>query len=220
MNKPYEIERTGITDFSSFLSKVFFNMFLGLLLTAISAYMTLATGLWTKIGTAGAIGFGILSFVLVIMTGILRKNGLLAGIMFYLFSACEGILLAPIFYIYTGASIITAFASASILFGIMALFAMTKKVDFRQFGTYLFVGLIGIIVASLLNMFLFHSAGFNMVINAITIIIFLGLTAYDIQTLEEVAYTDGNAFFGALALYLDLINLFLALLNLFGERRR
>ncbi|WP_457570067.1 Bax inhibitor-1/YccA family protein [Desulfurobacterium sp.] len=220
MNRLYEIERTGTTDFSSFLSKVFLNMFLGLLLTAISAYMTLATGLWARIGTAGAIGFGILSFVLVIMTGVLRKNGLLAGIMFYLFSACEGILLAPIFYIYTGASIITAFASASILFGIMALLAMTKKVDFRQFGTYLFVGLIGIIVASLLNMFLFHSVGFNMVINAITIVIFLGLTAYDIQTLEEVAYTDGNAFFGALALYLDLINLFLALLNLFGERRR
>ncbi|WP_022847652.1 Bax inhibitor-1/YccA family protein [Desulfurobacterium sp. TC5-1] len=219
MNRFYEIEKAGTADFASFLSKVFLNMFLGLLLTAISAYMTLATGLWARIGTVGAIGFGILSFVLVIMTGVLRKNGLLAGIMFYLFSACEGILLAPIFYIYTGASIITAFASASILFGIMALLAMTKKVDFRQFGTYLFVGLIGIIVASLLNMFLFHSAGFNMAINAITIIIFLGLTAYDIQTLEEVAYTDGNAFFGALALYLDLINLFLAILSLFGERR-
>ncbi|WP_457568462.1 Bax inhibitor-1/YccA family protein [Desulfurobacterium sp.] len=219
MNRLYEIEKTGASDFSTFLSKVFLNMFLGLLLTAISAYMTLVTGLWTRIGTAGAIGFGILSFVLVIMTGVLRKNGLLAGIMFYLFSACEGILLAPLFYVYTGASIITAFASASILFGIMALLAMTKKVDFRQFGTYLFVGLIGIIIASLLNAFLLHSAGFGMAINAITIIVFLGLTAYDIQTLEEVAYTDGNAFFGALALYLDLINLFLAILSLFGERR-
>ncbi len=219
MDRFYQIEKTGTTDFNAFLSKVFLNMFLGLLLTAISVYMTLSTGLWTKIGTFGAIGFGILSFVLVILTGVLRNNGVLAGITFYLFSALEGMLLAPIFYIYTGSSIITAFASASILFGIMAILALTKKVDFRRFGTYLFVGLIGIIIASLLNMFLLHSAGFGMVISAITVIVFLGLTAYDIQKLEEMAYTDGNAFFGALALYLDLINLFLALLNLFGERR-
>ena len=219
MNRIYQMERVEARDFNTFLSKVFLNMFLGLLLTAISAYMTLATGLWTRIGTFGLIGFGIASFILVILTGVLRNNGILAGITFYLFSALEGVMLAPIFYIYTGASIITAFASAGFLFGIMAILALTKKVDFRKFGTYLFVGLIGIIIASLLNIFLIKSAGLGIVISIITVIVFLGLTAYDIQRLEEMAYTDGNAFLGALTLYLDLINLFLALLNIFGERR-
>ena len=213
------MERTETTSFSAFLGKVLLNMFLGLLLTAITAYLALTSGLVFAFGKWGFIGFAVLSFVLVIATGLLRNNGLLAGVAFYLFSAAEGVLLAPILVIYTGKSIITAFLSASILFGIMALLAMSKKVDFRRFGTYLFVGLIGIIVASLLNIFLVKSAGLGIAISVVTVLVFLGLTAYDIQKLEEMAYTEGNAFFGALALYLDLINLFLALLRLFGERR-
>ena len=216
---PVVMERTEVTSFNAFLGKVFLNMFLGLLLTAITSYLALTSGLVFAFGKLGFISFAVLSFVLVIATGLLRNNGLLAGVAFYLFSAAEGVLLAPILVIYTGKSIITAFLSASILFGIMALLAMSKKVDFRRFGTYLFVGLIGIIVASLLNIFLVKSAGLGIAISVVTVLVFLGLTAYDIQKLEEMAYTEGNALFGALALYLDLINLFLALLRLFGERR-
>ncbi|ADY72966.1 protein of unknown function UPF0005 [Desulfurobacterium thermolithotrophum DSM 11699] len=216
---PIAVEKTEVTSFNAFLGKVFLNMFLGLLLTAITAYLSLTSGFVFSLGKWGFIGFAVLSLVLVIATGLLRNNPLLSGAAFYLFSAAEGILLAPIFIVYTGSSIITAFLTASILFGIMALLAISKKVDFRKFGTYLFVGLIGIVVASLLNVFLLKSAGLGIAISILTVLVFLGLTAYDIQKLEEMAYTEGNAFFGALALYLDLINLFLALLRLFGERR-
>ncbi len=213
-------EGLKVSDFNAFISKVFLNMFLGLILTAICAYMTVSTGLVYSLSGWGWIGFAIFSFLLVISTGLLRHNGILAGISFYAFSAVEGTLLAPILIVYTGKSIITAFALSGMLFGLMALLAMTNKVDFRRFGVYFLVGLIGIILASLLNVFLFKSAGISFGVSVVTIILFLGLTIYDIQTLEDIAYTDGNAFFGALSLYLDFINLFIAILNIMGERRR
>ncbi len=209
------------STFSAFLAKVFFNLTLGLLLTALTSYFTIASGFYRTLVSNGFAFWGlvILTFVLVIASAPASKNGTVAGIIFYLFSAVEGMLLAPILLVYTGASIAYAFAGASVLFGIMTLLALSGKVDFTRFGTFLFVGLIGIIVVSLLNVFIFHSAGLSFAISILTVLVFLGLTAYDIQKLREIAFTEGNAFFGALMLYLDIINLFLALLEIFGERK-
>jgi len=203
-------------DFNSFLGKVFLNLFLGFIVTAVSAYLAIYSGAIASLGKLGFILLAILSFVLVIAVSALRQNPLLAGIVFYLFCAIEGILLGPIFLVYTKTAIFKAFIATGISFLTMAILAFTKKIDFRQFGSFLFAGLIAIIIASIVNIFL-GSSTLDLVISIITIVVFLGLIGYDLQTLEEIAYTDGNAYFGALNLYLDIINLFLAFLRIFGR---
>jgi len=203
-------------DFNSFLGKVFLNLFLGFIVTAVSAYLAIYSGAIASLGKLGFILLAILSFVLVIAVSALRQNPLLAGIVFYLFCAIEGILLGPIFLVYTKTVIFKAFIATGISFLTMAILAFTKKIDFRQFGSFLFAGLIAIIIASIVNIFL-GSSTLDLVISIITIVVFLGLIGYDLQTLEEIAYTDGNAYFGALNLYLDIINLFLAFLRIFGR---
>ncbi len=203
-------------DFNSFLGKVFLNLFLGFIVTGVSAYLAIHSGAVLSLGKLGFILLAIFSFILVIAISALRQNPLLAGIAFYLFCAIEGIMLGPVFLVYTKAVIFKAFIATGVSFFSMALLAFTKKVDFRQFGSFLFAGLIAIIVASIVNIFL-GSSTLDLVISIITIIVFLGLVGYDLQTLEEIAYTDGNAYFGALNLYIDIINLFLAFLRIFGR---
>ncbi len=203
-------------DFNSFLGKVFLNLFLGFIVTGISAYLAITTGAVYSLGKLGFILFAILSFVLVIATGVLRNNPVLAGIAFYLFCAVEGILIGPVFLIYTKAAIFKAFIATGVSFFVMALLAMSKKIDFRQYSSFLFAGLIALVIASIVNIFL-GSSTLDLVISAITIIVFMGLIAYDLQTLEEIAYTDGNAYFAALNLYIDILNIFLAFLRIFGR---
>ena len=203
-------------DFNSFLGKVFLNLFLGFIVTGVSAYLAIYSGAIASLGKLGFIFLAILSFVLVIAVSALRQNPLLAGIVFYLFCAVEGILIGPVFLIYTKAVIFKAFIATGVSFLTMAILAFTKKINFKQFGSFLFAGLIAIIIASIINIFL-GSSTLDLVISIITIVVFLGLIGYDLQTLEEVAYTDGNAYFGALSLYLAIINLFLAFLRIFGR---
>jgi FtsH-binding integral membrane protein len=137
------------------------------------------------------------------------------------FAALMGLSFATIFVVYNMGSIVTAFMGAAVLFGVMSFYGYFTKKDLTSMGQFMFVGLIAIIIASIINIFI-GSTVFQMVISAIAIIIFLGLTAYDTQKIREmVSYdNDGRAeITGALTLYLDFINLFLSLLQLFGERR-
>ena len=137
------------------------------------------------------------------------------------FAALMGLSFATIFVIYNMGSIVSAFMGGAILFGVMSGYGYFTKKDLSGFGSLLFVGLIAIIIASIVNIFI-GSTVMQMVISAIAILIFLGLTAYDTQQIrEEVSYTnDGIAEIrGALTLYLDFINLFLNLLQLFGEKK-
>ena len=134
------------------------------------------------------------------------------------FAALMGLSFAVIFAVYTMSSIFTAFMGAGVLFGTMSFFGYFTKKDLSELGSLLFVGLIAIIIASIINIFI-GSTVMQMVISAIAIIIFLGLTAYDTQQIREmVTYDadDGVEVMGALTLYLDFINLFLNLLQLFG----
>jgi FtsH-binding integral membrane protein len=138
------------------------------------------------------------------------------------FAALMGLSFATIFAIYTMGSIFSAFMSAAVLFGVMSFYGYFTKKSLDSLGQFLFVGLIAIIIASLINIFI-GSTVMQMVISAIAVIIFLGLTAYDTQKIREMVSIEtetGNAeIIGALTLYLDFINLFLSLLQLFGGRK-
>lgn len=138
------------------------------------------------------------------------------------FAALMGLSFATIFAVYNMGSIVSAFMGGAILFAVMSGYGYFTKKDLSGLGSLLFVGLIAIIIASIVNIFI-GSTVMQMVISAIAILIFLGLTAYDTQRIrEEVSYDNVNGIAeirGALTLYLDFINLFLSLLQLFGERK-
>ena len=144
-----------------------------------------------------------------------------AMLMLHGFAALMGLSFATIFVVYTSMSIVQAFLGAACLFLAMSLYGYTTKRDLTGVGQFMFIGLIGIIIASVINIFI-GSSLMQMVVSALAVIIFLGLTAYDTQKIREmIAYDrDGHAeVSGALTLYLDFINLFLSLLQLFGNRK-
>jgi len=144
---------------------------------------------------------------------------------FWIYAALMGIGLAPVLLLYTGASVAQVFFVTAATFGAMSLWGYTTKRDLTGFGSFLFMGLIGIIIASLVNFFL-QSGTMQLVISIIGVLVFTGLTAYDTQQIKESYYVsdDGQvmgkkAVMGALRLYLDFINLFIMLLRLMGDRR-
>ena len=145
-----------------------------------------------------------------------------AQFMLHGFAALMGLSFATIFVVYTTASIVTAFMGAAVLFATMSGYGYFTKKDLTSVGQFMFVGLIAIIIASIINIFI-GSTVMQMVISALAVVIFLGLTAYDKQKIREIVSVGGDTrsqeVAGALTLYLDFINLFIALLQLFGGRR-
>ena len=137
------------------------------------------------------------------------------------FAALMGLSFATIFALYQMGSIVSAFMSAAILFGTMSFYGYFTKKNLDSIGQFMFIGLIAIIISSIVNIFI-GSTVFQMVISAASVIVFLGLTAYDTQKIRELVSVenDGKAeVMGALSLYLDFINLFISLLQLFGSRK-
>ena len=142
------------------------------------------------------------------------------------FAALMGLSLAPIFLMYTGASIARAFFITASLFGAMSLYGYTTKKDLTGMGSFLFMGLIGVVIASVVNIFL-KSSGLDFVVSILSVIIFTGLTDYDSQRIKSMYYQlagSGDAIakasiMGALSLYMDFINLFITMLRFFGDRR-
>ena len=148
-----------------------------------------------------------------------------ARLLFFVYAGLLGLSLASIFVVYTQSSLSRVFFISAASFGAMSLWGYTTKADLSGFGSFLFMGLIGIVIASVVNLFL-HSAMMTFVISIIGVLVFTGLTAYDTQSIKEsyVASDDGTvagrkAIFGALRLYLDFINLFVMLMQLLGNRR-
>jgi len=166
-----------------------------------------------------------LGLVMVMSFGINRLSPAAALTLFFVYAGLLGLSLATIFVAYTGASISRVFFISAATFGAMSLYGYTTQRDLTGFGSFLFMGLIGIVIASLVNIFL-HSSGLSWVISVVGVLVFVGLTAYDTQNIKEMysPMDDGTvavrkAVMGALRLYLDFINLFLMLLRLFGDRR-
>ena len=170
--------------------------------------------------------FAPLGLVLLMSFGINRLSSTALIGVFLVYSVLMGMSLSFIFLAYTASSIYAIFISSGAMFGLMALIGYTTKTDLTKLGSLLMMALIGIIVASLINMFL-HSEGMSYLISFIAVVVFTGLTAYDVQKLKDIgaqteAGTEATAkmsIMGALTLYLDFINLFLALLRLFGSRK-
>lgn len=170
--------------------------------------------------------FAPIIFVIAMSAGFNRFSYPVLLFLFLLYSAVMGASLSFIFLAYTSSSIAGTFASAAGMFGLMAIVGYTTKTDLTKFGSIMFMGLIGIIVASLINWFL-QSDGLNYIISFIGVLVFTGLTAYDVQKLKNIGAgvefglesTKKLVIMGALNLYLDFINLFLFLLRLFGDRK-
>ena len=166
-----------------------------------------------------------LAFILVLSFGIARMRASTAQLTFWAFAAVMGLSLSSIFLVYTGQSIVTTFFVSAATFLGMALYGYTTKRDLTAWGSFLFMGLLGLIVASLVGLFV-QSSALQFAISVIGVLIFTGLTAYDAQKIKEMYYggddseTYGKkAVMGALRLYLDFINLFLYLLRFIGDRR-
>ena len=166
-----------------------------------------------------------LGLVMLLSFGINRLSASTALMLFFVYAGLLGLSLASIFLVYTHASITRVFFISAASFGALSLWGYTTQRDLTGVGSFMFMGLIGIIIASLVNVFL-HSTGLDWAISIIGVVVFAGLTAYDTQSIKEMysPMDDGTvggrkAVMGALRLYLDFINLFLMLLRLMGDRR-
>jgi uncharacterized protein len=220
----------------TFLSSVFSWMGIALAVSAITAYVFgtdmsyMQYLLNPETGKLSALGyivmFAPLGFVLLMGFGFNKLSSTALIALFMVYSVIMGMSLSFIFLAYTTGSIYGVFIASAGMFGLMALVGYTTKTDLTKLGSILIMGLIGIVIAGLVNLFL-RSDGMSYIISFLAVIIFTGLTAYDVQKLKNIGtgveYGTENtaklAILGALTLYLDFINLFLALLRLFGGRR-
>jgi hypothetical protein len=211
------------------MQRVYGYMAGGLALTGIVAYAAAASGLYQAIAETGLIWIVILAplgFVLVLSFGIERMSASTATVLFWIYAAVMGLSLGGIFLVFTGNSIARVFFITAATFGAMSLYGYTTRRDLSGFGSFLLMGLIGIVIASLVNIFIGSSA-LQFAISIIGVLVFVGLTAYDTQRIKEMylgsdtaEIASKKAVLGALALYLDFINLFMMLLQLFGQRRQ
>ena len=223
------IQKTSTADtvvnqgLRSYFNDVFSRMTTALLISAMFAYIGMRVPM---LYAGGALTWMIilspLAFILIMSFGAERfsDRGLLMMLMG--FGAAQGLSMGALLYIYTAHSVITAFLMAAIVFSTFAIIGYTTTRDLSAMGTFLFVGLIGIIVASIVNIWL-NLTALAFVVNVLAVLIFTGLTAYDMQKLKHI-YLDGGdssrvRTFGALSLYLDFINIFVSLLQLIGNRR-
>lgn len=214
---------------TAFLSKVYGWMFLGLLITAGTALAVASSPVLIETFILNRILFwilvlGQLGIVFYLSARVEHLSAGVAAGLFLLYSGMVGVTSSVIFLIYTGASIVSAFMIAGTMFGAMAVFGTLTKRSLAGVGQFMFMGLIGLIIASIVNIFWLNSA-LHFVISVVGVIVFTGLTAWDAQRLKQmaVALPDGRvgsyAVVGALSLYLDFINLFFFILRLFGGRR-
>ena len=226
----------------AYMLRVYNWMSSGLLLTGIIAYVIANTDLinafypvvMTPLGprhTASALAmiaiFAPLAFVLVLSMGVNRLSRTTAQTLYWLFCAAMGASLTNIFLIYTSESIVRVFFITAATFAAMSIYGYTTKADLSRFGSFLMMGLFGIIIAGLVNIFL-HSSALQFAISIIGVIVFTGLTAYDTQRIKatyvQYAYAEGpeaaakRSVYDALSLYLNFINLFMLLLQLLGNR--
>ena len=213
---------------NSLIRQVYAWMGAGLALTSLLALVTVSSPALLNAVVGNRLLFyglilGELGLVLVLSGAIARLSATAATLLFLGYSALNGVTLSVIFLVYTADSIASTFVITAGMFGAMSAYGYLTRRDLTSWGSFLFMGLIGVVIASLVNIFL-HSTAVSWVVSAIGVIVFTGLTAYDTWKIKALA-TQGvggrkPAILGALTLYLDFINLFLMLLRFAGDRRR
>ena len=222
------VSQTLTSTVSSTMKRVYMKMTLGLLVTALTAfwaagsasYLTFLMGhawlMWVLV-------FAELGLVIAISGAINKLSSGVASLLFYLFAVVNGLMLCTIFLEYSPAAIAKTFFITAGTFGAMSVYGYFTTNDLSKFGTYLFMALIGLIIASVVNIFA-RSTGLEWIISIAGVLIFIGLTAWDTQKIKQMAMmapaesVSKLATVGALSLYLDFINLFLYLLRFFGNR--
>lgn len=222
----------GLTNvFSALMRKVYLWMALALVITGVTAYgvatsETLMYTLYSNSALMWGLLIAELALVFVISGAINRLSLTTATLLFIVYSVLNGVTLSSIFAIYTGTTIAQVFFITAGTFGAMAFYGYTTKRDLTSMGKILFMALIGLVIATIVNMFL-KSSGFSYILSYIGVIVFVGLTAWDSQKIKQMLMTQYDmsegaqklALLGALTLYLDFINLFLYLLRIFGSSR-
>lgn len=217
------------TGLRKYMLRVYNYMGGGLALTGLVAYAGAVSGFYASV--AGTPLFWVvllapLALVFFLSFRIERMSLGAAQLSFWAYAGLVGLSLSGIFLVYTGESIARVFFISAATFGATSLYGYTTRADLSRFGSFLFMGLIGIVIATLVNMFLGSSA-LQFAISVIGALVFTGLAAFDTQRIKNI-YIGGEddviagkkAIIGALTLYLDFLNLFLMLLQLFGDRRR
>lgn len=239
MNKNFEYSQlndreTGLLS-RTFISSVFSWMSLGLAITAFVSWYFAANGLYMYLlnpetGRMGMWGYIVMFspfiFILVMNAGFNKFSAQTLVLFFAAFAVLMGMSLSFILIVYTAASVFKTFIITAGMFGLMAVTGYTTKTDLTKFGSLMMMGLFGIIIASIVNMFM-KSSAMEYVISIVGVLVFTGLTAYDVQKLKRIGEgseygaesTKKLAIMGALTLYLDFINLFLFLLRIFGGRK-
>ena len=214
----------------SYMLQVYNYMGLGLAITGAVAFLVAATpALYVPIFTTPlkwVVMLAPLGFVFFLGARIHNMSVSAAQLTFWAFAAIMGVSMASIFLVFTGASIARVFFITAGMFGAMSLYGYTTKRDLSGWGSFLFMGLIGIVIAMLVNLFL-QSAAVHFAVSVIGVLVFTGLTAYDTQRIKEMYYeldasdvATRKAIMGALSLYLSFINLFMMLMHLFGTSRQ
>lgn len=209
------------------VAKSFLFMVVALVITAGAA---LTTSPMVAVRMLTGYNFMILLFAELAIVGvsnwaISKNNAILAGILFAVYSYLTGVTCSVLFLVYTGSSMASIFLITAGIFAVMAVFGLVTKKDLSTAGSILLMGLLGIVIAGFVNLFLLKNSMLDTIICAIGVLIFVGLTAYDTQKIKRMAAISNEsnvltlALFGAFQLYLDFINLFLKLVRLFGKRK-
>jgi len=219
-------DQTAIAQ-NTLIRQVYAWMGGGLLVTALMAMVTLSSPAILNAVFGNRMVFygliiGELGLVFAISGAINKLSAAMASLLFVLYAALNGITMSVIFAVYTSESVASTFVITAGTFGAMSAFGYMTKRDLTGWGSFLFMGLIGVVIASLVNIFT-QSSAVSWIISAVGVIVFTGLTAYDTQKIKAMAANGAEgrkpAILGALTLYLDFINLFLMLLRLLGNRR-
>ena len=222
---PYQSEWSLSTYMSQVMRKVYVKMTVGLLVTAlVSLFLWQNPNILMKLsGMIIPLIVVELGLVLVLSLAINKLKPAVATALFYAYAVLNGITLSPIFYVYTSSSIALTFFVTSGVFLAMSIYGYTTKRDLTKLGSFMIMALIGLIICTIVNIFL-KSSTMDWIISFAGVIIFIGLTAWDTQKIKEMAQETDEvnagklATIGALSLYLDFINLFLYLLRFLGSR--
>ena len=225
----YTAERVADASYvSRIMKRVYLKMFLAMIVTAVTSFvcMNVPAVFFTLMNNSG-LYFGLLiaEVVLVfVLAGALNKlSSPVASLIFYVYSILNGVVLSAILAAYTASSVFSTFVITAAVFGTMTVYGYVTKSDLSRVGTFLFMALIGLLICTIVNIFM-KSSTMEWIISFAGVVIFIGLTAWDTQKIKQMAaMTDGSqagklATIGALSLYLDFVNLFLYLLRFFGNR--
>ena len=211
---------------NAFMAKVYRWMFAGLSLTGVTAWVVAANPSLFEAVMPLALPLIVAELVMVLAFTWLasRVSTPVAAAMFLIYAFMNGLTFSVLFYVYTATSIYAVFGITATMFGAMSVYGTVTKKDLSSWGGFLFMGLIGLVVAGVVNLFL-QSPAISWVASLVGVVVFTGLTAYDTQKLRQIHANSGFssagslAIMGALVLYLDFVNLMLYLLRLFGRRR-